>query len=324
MIISRTPLRISLAGGGTDLQEYYKQGSGAVISTAINKYIYVTVNKRFEDTIRLGYSKTEIVEQIEDIEHKAAREALKHVGIDKGIEITTIADVPSRGSGLGSSSSFLVGLLNSIYAYKGQFRSAEMLAKNACTIEIDGLGAPIGKQDQYIAAYGGFKFMGFEKNGDVIVNPVICPDKVKKELEGNLMLFYTGIDRSSNHILEEQNKNTHVNKNELDRIKELAYELRDCINKKNIDRIGALLNENWQSKKKLASKISNPAIDEYYQKALDAGAIGGKLCGAGGGGFLMLYCKKEHQEKVQKTLKGLKELEFCFEPTGSQIVFVGS
>jgi len=324
MIISRTPLRISLAGGGTDLREYYKEGGGAVISTAIDKYVYITVNKRFEDTIRLGYSKTEIVDHVDKIEHKAANVALKYMGIEKGIEITVVGDVPARGSGLGSSSSFLVGLLNALHAYKGEFRSPEVLAKEACMLEIEKMNAPIGKQDQYITAYGGFKFIKFEPNEDVFVDPVICPPEVRRELENNLLLFYTGMDRSSSHILEEQNKKTSVNGKELDRIKELAYEIRDCINKKNLDKIGKLLDENWQNKKKLASRISNSVIDDYYQKALHAGAIGGKLCGAGGGGFLMLYCKKEHQEKVRKTLKDLKELEFGFEPTGSQIIFVGS
>jgi D-glycero-alpha-D-manno-heptose-7-phosphate kinase len=324
MIISRTPLRISLAGGGTDLKEYYKDGGGAVISTAINKYVYITINKRFEDTIRLGYSKTEIVNDADSIEHNAAREALKFMDIGKGIEITVIADIPARGSGLGSSSSFLVGLLNALHAYKNEFRSPAILAKEACELEIEKMNAPIGKQDQYIAAYGGFKFIKFDKNGDVFVDPIICPEAVKRELESNLMLFYTAIDRSSNHILEEQSKKMKMNRKELDRIKELAYEVRDCINKKNLDKIGTLLDENWQNKKKLASKISNPLIDEYYQKALDAGALGGKLCGAGGGGFLMLYSKKEHQNDVRKALKELKELEFNFEPTGSQIIFVGS
>lgn len=323
MIISKTPFRISFAGGGTDLKECYRHGGGAVTSTAINKYVYITVNKRFDETIRVSYSKTEIVENSNEIQHPIVREALKLAGIKGGIEITSIADFPS-GTGMGSSSSFTVGLLNALHAYKGEFKSAEALARDACKIEIDLVGEPIGKQDQYITAYGGLQHIRFNDDESVYVDPIICTPDIKKALNENLLLFYTGIRRKASAILENQKKST---KNKLDILKkkiELAQKIVECINDgRLLDRIGEILHEDWQLKKKLEDGITNPEINEYYQKALDAGALGGKILGAGGGGFLLVYCEKQNQKKVRSALKTLREVPFSFEPQGSKIIYIG-
>lgn len=216
MIISRTPLRVSFAGGGTDLADYYRTGFGAVVSCTIRKYVYVTVNKRFDDDIRVSYSKTEIVNSVDELEHGLVREALKKVGIRNGIEITTIADIPSKGTGLGSSSAITVGLLNALYAFKGYRAGPKKLAEEACEIEIDKLGEPIGKQDQYIAAYGGIQHIRFNADDTVVLDPVITPAKTKREIENHLMLFYTGRTRQARDILSKQKDNTHANRKALD------------------------------------------------------------------------------------------------------------
>ncbi len=324
MIISRTPLRISFAGGGSDLEEYYRTGYGAVVSTAIDKYIYITVNQKFDDAIRVSYSKTEIVNRIDEIEHNVIRESLRLAGIEKKIEIVYMADIPlgSAGIGLGSSSGLAVGVLNALYAHKGIFASANRLAKEACQIEIDILKHPIGKQDQYICAYGGMNYIQFNRDGTVFVDPIICKTETKKKFHSCLMLFYTGMMRVSSSILNEQRSKTHTNLAYLDRMVELAKQTKDLLNNNKIDGIGELLHEGWTLKKKLASGISNNQIDDYYERALNAGAVGGKILGAGAGGFLLLYCEEKNQPAVREALKDLKESPFTFEPQGSKIIYV--
>ena len=324
MIISRTPLRISFAGGGSDLEEYYKTRYGAVVSTAIDKYIYMTVNQKFDDAIRVSYSKTEIVNRVDEIEHNVIREALRLTGIEKKIEIVYMGDIPlgSAGVGLASSSGLAVGVLNALYAYKGIFASAERLAKEACEIEIDILKHPIGKQDQYICAYGGMNYIQFNKDGTVFVDPIICTAETKKKLHSRLMLFYTGMMRVSSSILNEQRSKTNSNLSYIDRMVDLAKETKDLLNNNKIDGIGELLHEGWDLKKKLASGISNTQIDDYYERALNAGALGGKILGAGAGGFLLLYCEEKNQPSVRDALKDLKESPFTFEPQGSKIIYV--
>ena len=323
MIISQTPLRVSFCGGGTDLRAYYQHAPGAVTSTAINKHVYVTVNKAFEDIIRVAYSKTEIVKDASEVRHDLVREALKIVGIRTGVEITTMADVPGKGTGLGSSSSVTVGLLNALYAFRGQHKSAETLAREACRIEIELVGEPIGKQDQYIAAYGGFQHITFNPDETVFVEPVISKKGVKEELQNNLLMFFTGLTRPANTVLSEQKKNTSSRMETLDRMKKFALDARDSVRAGDIDGIGRLLHENWELKKKLAGSISSPEINSMYDKAKEAGAIGGKLLGAGGGGFLLFYARPEKHKNIRKALSSLREMEFRFEPQGSRIIFVG-
>ncbi len=322
MIISRTPLRVSFAGGGSDLRAFYQHEPGAVTSTAIQKYIYVTVNKKFDDSIRVSYSNTEMVDHIDDLKHGLVREAMKLTGIDKGVEITTIADIPSKGTGLGSSSSLTVGLLNALYAYKGTIKSRRTLAKEACKIEIEILGEPIGKQDQFIAAFGGIQHIQFNPDESVYVDPVICPVEVKRKLEQNLMLFYTGITRKSSTILKEQTKNIKDKMDALHKMKVLSEDVRDSINRHDVDNVGKILHQGWLFKRELASGITNPEIDDYYQSAIGAGAIGGKILGAGGGGFVLVYCLKENQDKVRAALSKLTEIKFKIEPQGSKIIYV--
>ena len=324
MIISRTPLRLSFVGGGTDFFDFYKNDGGAVMSATIDQYMYVTVNKRFDNGIRLSYSMTEIVEHVDQLKHELIREAMKLTGVTEGIEITTIADVPSRGTGLGSSSALTVGALNALYAYKGVYASAERLAREACRIEIDLLKQPIGKQDQYIAAYGGIQHIEFHPNEEVWVDPVMIPVEIRNRLDENLMLFFTGITRQAASILVNQKAKIHQNNGLLKQMREQVAELRRCLchGIKELDRFGQILHQNWLLKRRLADGISNGSIEGIYTRARKAGAIGGKVAGAGGGGFLLLYCPKERQDSVRSALKEIKELKFRFEPQGSKIVYV--
>ena len=324
MIISRTPMRISFAGGGSDISVYYSQGYGSVISTAINKYIYITVNKKFDNLIRVSYSKTEMVESVDKLEHNIIREALKLVGIEKGIDIVYMGDIPlgSAGVGLGSSSSLAVGVLNALYAYKGQHVSAEKLAQKACQIEIDILGHPIGKQDQYIAAYGGFNFIRFNRDESVFVDPIICKKEIKEKLNKKLLLFYTGIERISSSILTEQKNNIDDNKRYIDSMVKISEEMRQNIVNNDFKTVGNYLHNGWLNKKKVATKVSNERIDHLYEKAIKAGATGGKISGAGGGGFLLLYCEERFQKNVKEALSDIKETPFNFEPQGSKIIYV--
>ena len=324
MIISRTPLRVSFSGGGTDLEDFYLSEPGAVVGTAIKKYVYITVSERFDNTIRVSYSKTEIVSRVDDIQHPIIKAALKMVGIDSGIEIVSIADMPA-GTGLGSSSSFTVGLLNALYAYKGCLKSAEELARDACRIEIDILGAPIGKQDQYIAAYGGLCYIQFNQDKSVFVNPLIPKKQVKELLEKRLLMCYLGNSRDARSILTEQKANTRKEDKfmNLKKMRDLALVARDCLlDGFNPNEFGQVLHKGWLLKKELAGGISDTFIDRYYDKALDAGALGGKLLGAGGGGFLLIFCLPERMLAVKQALSDLRTFNVALEPEGSKIVCV--
>jgi len=323
MIISKTPLRVSFAGGGTDIANYYRMGYGAVVSSAINKHVYVTVNRRFDDDIRISYSKTEIIDSIDKVEHGLVREALRKVGIRNGIEITTIADIPSRGTGLGSSSAITVGLLNALYAYKGYRASPKKLAEEACEIEIERLGEPVGKQDQYIAAYGGLQHFRFNADETVLIDPVVCPAKTKRDIESHLMLFYTGRGRNASSILSKQKDNSKENRGTLDIMRDQAVRLHEDLVSLQVDKIGDTLREGWELKKSLVNGISDKEIDGLMHKAISAGAKGGKITGAGGGGFLILFVPPEKQWAVRNAFIDLKEVEFKIDPQGSRIIYVG-
>ncbi len=325
MIISSTPLRISFCGGGSDLPSFYKEEGGAVISTAINKYVYVTVNNRFEKGFRLGYSKTEIVDAIDQIQHKVHRAVLGKLGMSGGLEITSVADIPSHGTGLGSSSSFTVGLLNALHAYKKEFRSAEDLSQEACEIEMVYCQDPVGKQDQYIAAYGGFKFIQFNSDESVFVDPVICQSETLEQLQKNLLLLHTGFGRNSGDILKAQSKivlKDAGKKGVLRKMVRLAFAMKEELQKNNLDSFGEILHENWILKREIVNGISSPQIDDWYARALKAGALGGKLLGAGGGGFLMFYAQQERHEKIKQALPELKPIAVQFEKQGSKIIFI--
>jgi D-glycero-alpha-D-manno-heptose-7-phosphate kinase len=292
MIISRTPLRISFVGGGSDMPAFYEQESGAVVSTAINKYVYITVNPKFDRRIRASYSRTEIVDSVGDLHHELIRESLKMTGIEGAIEITSISDVPSEGTGLGSSSSYTVGLLNALHAFQGHLAGAERLATEACRIEIERCGKTIGKQDQYIAAYGGFKFIMFNADGSVFVDPIVCAPETRRQLHERLLLLYTGRTRQSSSILPEQSRNSIEDpgaRANLVRMTGLARQMCDALNRNQLDGVGEILHANWEQKRGLATGITTPSLDDWYETARARGAIGGKVLGAGGGGFLLLY-----------------------------------
>lgn len=323
MIISRTPVRMSFVGGGSDIASFYRRHGGAVLSTAINKYVYITVNRKFDGGIRLAYSKTEEVTSLEQIEHRLLKSAFEMLGVSGGVEVTTTADIPSRGTGLGSSSSFTVGLIQAISAYLGRHVSAEDLARRACEVEIERCGEPIGKQDQYAAAYGGLNLIEFNPDDSVSVSPVVMPGDVRTRLSENILVFYTAVTRSASHILKEQSR---VSGHDLDkqaalqRMVALAYAMRDELGAGNLDSFGEILNENWALKKSLTADISNDAIDAWYAQALAAGALGGKLLGAGAGGFLMFYAPVDRHEAITRAV-GLRRVDMGFEPLGSRILF---
>jgi len=323
VIITRTPFRISFAGGGSDLETFYSGQTGVVISTAINKYMYLTVKERFGNTFRVSYSKTEIRDSIDQIEHRAVRECLRTVGIRKGLEITSIGDLPAQ-SGMGSSSSFTVGLLYALHSLEGHVVSPERLAREACHVEIELLGEPIGKQDQYIAAYGGLQMIQFFPDGRVSVDPVVCRPETKRELNRRLMLFYTGTTRAAGEILTRQAAKAKENRCALERLCEIAVALRDVLTAGNdLNEFGRLLHTAWQCKKSLEETISNEVIDGYYERALQAGALGGKLLGAGSGGFLLFFCEPHYQDRVRSALADLENVPFDLEPTGSKVIYVG-
>lgn len=320
MIITKTPFRISFAGGGTDLKAYYETGYGAVISAAINKYIYITINKRFDDTIRLSYSKTEIVNSVDELQHDIAKTCLKMAGIEKGVEITSIADIPA-GTGLGSSSSFTVGLLNALYTYIGDRKSDYELADLACKVEIEVLKHPIGKQDQFAAAYGGMNYFKFNADGSIERHKVTLTDKDKLKMDRKLMMFYTGMTRSADNILKKQTDDTKNKLSLLNEMRNQADGLYQHMTAAGFDQeFGLTLHNGWLKKRGLTSGISNTAIDEVYAKALAAGALGGKMLGAGGGGFLLLYCDEEKQDAVREAV-GLRELNFRISRLGSRVVY---
>jgi D-glycero-alpha-D-manno-heptose-7-phosphate kinase len=321
MIISQTPLRISFAGGGTDFHRYYREHEGAVVSSAIDKYVYVVVVPRFDELIIVNYTKKETVENVRDLKHELVREALLRTGVENGVEITTLADVPSEGSGLGSSSTVTVGLLHALYTYKGRLVTAEQLAREACEIEIDICGKPIGKQDQYIAAYGGICQFTFRKDDSVDVKPFRRSPELFQGLSRNIMLFYTGRTRKAGNILAVQDQRTDVNLEQLHCLKALALRTAEALDRMRLWEVGRVLNDGWQLKRQLAEGISNPEIEEMYDVALSAGAAGGKICGAGGGGFLLLYCDPAHHKAVRKAMEAYRELPITLDPDGSKIIF---
>lgn len=325
MIISRTPLRISFAGGGSDLPAFYRQEPGAVVSTAIDKYIYITVNPKFDHKIRASYSRTEIVDTVDEVRHELIREALKLVNIEGAIEITSISDIPSQGTGLGSSSTYTVGLLNALYAYKGHLAGAERLAREACNIEIERCRKPVGKQDQYIAAYGGLQYIRFNPDGEVFVDPVICQTETRRRLQEGLLMLYTGLTRRADDILSEQSHNTQNDEEKragLRRIVNLAGQLCEALLRNDLDGFGEVLHAGWTEKRRLARGISNPTIDSWYETARAHGAIGGKILGAGGGGFLLLYAPPERHAAICRALPELRPVSIHFCPQGSKIIYV--
>ncbi len=328
MIISRTPFRVSFVGGGSDLREYYKSRPGSVVTTAIQRYMYVTVNKRFDRTVRVSYTKTEIVDRSCDLQHDLIREALDLVGIKGGVEITTIADLPA-GIGLASSSTVTVGVLNALHAYRGRHVSAEELARQACEIEIERLGRPIGKQDQYIAAYGGFQHIRFNSNDTVEVNPIICSQETHRRMASQLLLFYTGMQRSASTVLRDTKRRLESGggvRETMDQMVELAEELRGRLLRQDGRHVGTILGRAWELKKRTGSKVTNARLDGFYQRALKAGADGGKILGAGGGGCLLVSVRRSRQAAVRRALHtaGLTEVPFALEPEGSKIIYVGS
>jgi D-glycero-alpha-D-manno-heptose-7-phosphate kinase len=323
MIITRTPFRISFAGGGSDLPAYYTQEPGAVLSAAISKYMYLTVKRRFGGSYRISYSKTEICESQAEVEHPIVKECLRSTGVDGGLEIVSIADLPAQ-SGMGSSSSFTVGLLGALHALQGHFITQEKLAQAACEVEIERLREPIGKQDQYIAAYGGMQYFRFLPDGSVFADPVICSPDTKRELQRRLILFFAGGARSARSVLARQSANTGANLEALRRLCTLACQMREVLTTgRDLNSFGYLLNEAWQVKKSLEETISNPQIDEIYESAMRAGALGGKLLGAGSGGFILFYSEPHHQERLRRALHGLMEVPFGFDSQGSKVIYVG-
>lgn len=324
MIISRTPLRMSFVGGGSDLPGFYREHGGAVVSTAIDKYVFVTANRKFDDGVRVAYSQTEEVASAAEVKHALVRAAMGLVGLRGGIEITTVADIPSRGTGLGSSSSFTVALLHALYAFQGRYASTPQLAEEACRIEIDICGEPIGKQDQYAAAIGGLNLIEFRQDDTVGVSPVICRPETLQRLQSSLLMLYTGITRSASGVLKEQAEEVASDTAKtaaLKRMVQLCYTLRDELQSDNISAFGEVLHENWELKKSLTSKISTSAIDEWYDIARRHGATGGKILGAGAGGFLLLAAPPERHAAICHALPALRPIPFAFERFGSQIIF---
>jgi D-glycero-alpha-D-manno-heptose-7-phosphate kinase len=321
LIIVQTPLRISFFGGGTDFPAYFMEEGGCVLSSAIDKFIFLTIKERFDDKLRVGYTRTEMVDNIDDIQHDLIREALRITGITNGVEITTMGDIPSEGSGLGSSSTVAVGALNAMYAYQGEIASAERLAREACAIEIDTLKKPIGIQDQYIAAYGGLRFFEFLPNGEVTVEKINISTDARRALNDTFLLFFTGISRSASLILTEQKTNIKDRLSELREIKQMTYQARSYIETSNFDALGELMHQSWELKKRLAGTVSTTKINDMYEAARNAGAVGGKIAGAGGGGFLLLYVPYERQSRVRAALSDLQELPFRLESDGTKIIF---
>jgi D-glycero-alpha-D-manno-heptose-7-phosphate kinase len=314
---------MSFVGGGSDLPVFYREEEGAVLSTTIDKYMYICVNQKFDGRIRVSYTKTEDVEFVSQVEHPLVRHALDVVGIQGGIEIASMADIPSKGSGLGSSSSYTVGLLNALYAYRNQFSSKEVLAKLSCEIEIDRCNEPIGKQDQYAAAYGGLNLIRFQPNGSTFVDPVICNSKIYSTLEESVLIFFTGRTRSASNILAKQSVDMRGQKQRIltRRMVQIAHEMKRQLESGSLDFFGSLLDENWQLKVQLTSGISDYQIDSWYAAGLANGALGGKLLGAGNGGFLMFFAPPERHQYIVNALSNLKPVKFLFERAGTQVVY---
>jgi len=322
MIITQTPFRLSFAGGGTDLEAFYKHDFGAVFSVTLNHHIYVTVHRRFEDNFRVSYSKTEFSSTVSEIPHELVRESMLSAGINQPLEVTTIADVPA-GTGLGSSSTLTVGLLNAFRAVSGSISSCANLAELACAIEIDTLGNPIGKQDQYAAAFGGMNYMRFNSDGTVRVDRIPCERDVIKHIESHSLMIYTDQQRSASKILEKQTEGTVDKLAVLTEMRDMAGEMKNIVSSgANMQDFGRLLDEGWRLKRSLGFGITNGLIDDWYEAAKKAGAIGGKLLGAGGGGFLYFIAPPERHERIIAALGNPKTLPVSFDSQGSRVVFI--
>ncbi len=323
MIITRTPLRISFAGGGTDLPSFYRPyGGGAVTAIAIDRYIHVLVNEKFDRSIRVAYTKTENVDRLEDIQHELVREALRISGVADSLEIHTIADIPGEGTGLGSSSALTVGLLNALAAYRGQLKDQAQLAEEAFHIEFDRLGGSLGKQDHYIAAFGGIQYLEFRPDDTVRVAPIPLSGPEREALGDRISLFYTGMTRRAGPLLKQQEGRTTENRAALESMRELAGRARDAIVARAWDRLGGVLDEGWQLKRSLSDGISNETIDRQYAAARAAGAWGGKIAGAGGGGFMMLLHPPDRARAIAEALSPMRHLSVRIAPEGTQIIFV--
>lgn len=330
MIITRTPFRITLGGGGTDLPSYFSEYGGFIFSVTIDKYMYINLNTPIvDDLIRVKYSKFEEVSHVDDVKHSLAREALKFLDIKNAVEIQSMADIPA-GTGLGSSSCYLVGLLNALHCYKNISVPQQILAEEACNIEIELLRSPVGKQDQYTASFGGFIAMHIEKDGSVIVERPKISEDIIDELENSLMIYYTHVTRSASEILKEQNESvkdktssSHKQVTEsMHVIKDIGYQTLAAITKGNLDDFGRLMDAHWKEKKRLSNKISSSSIDDFYDLGIKNGALGGKILGAGGGGFLLFYCPKEYQTQLTRAMakQGLRRLRFRFDFDGSKVM----
>jgi D-glycero-alpha-D-manno-heptose-7-phosphate kinase len=321
MIIVQTPLRISFAGGGTDLPQYYRRRGGAVVNAAIDKATFVIVSARYDDKIYVNYSRKEIVAVADEIQHELVRETMKLAGIRHGVEVTLLSDIPSGGSGLGSSSSFTVGLLNAFYQHRGEQVTPDRLAKEACEVEIGRCGKPIGKQDQYIAAFGGITAFGFEADGSVHAERLALTEKQVRSLSANLFLFYSDQTRSADDILAQQSRRTPENLEQLDRLKTLAQVARGALLSGDFDRIGHIMEESWSLKTTLASQITNARLNEMVGLAKEAGALGAKVCGAGGGGFVLIYCQPQYHQSLLEAMKNYRRMPITLEPDGSKVIF---
>lgn len=323
MLISRTPVRASFCGGGTDLAAFYQNhpDGGAVTSLAMARYLYVTVNPRFDNSIRISYSSMEFVDDINEIQHELVREAMKSTGVTHGIEVTTIADIPSRGTGLGSSSAVTIGLLNALSSLAGNPMSSEELAKEACRIEIDVLGQPIGKQDQYAAAIGGANTIGFLPDGSVSIDPLILSDNTKQRIENEFSLVYTGLTRSANSVLSKQKELTADRMEELSILRLQAFQVRSALEGGRLEEVGRLLEESWQIKRNLVDGITGELLDTLHEQLIDAGATGAKLLGAGGGGFFLVHGDTEIKTRLEKSLSSKhKILPLLIDSQGSTII----
>lgn len=323
MIIVRTPLRISFVGGGSDLKAFYGQSEGKVVCTSIDKFVYAIVKERFDDLIYINYSKKETVTRVDEIQHGLVREAMRTTGVTHGIEITTLADIPSTGSGLGSSSSITVALLHALHTYQNNLVTAEQLAQEACRIEIDVLKKPIGRQDQYAAAYGGVNQFTFKPDDTTVRTPVQMSNSGRRKFAASLLLYFTGITRSADEILSKQKSNMGAEEKRrmMQSMVDLVQPFSQAMELDDLDTCARLLDKNWQLKQQLAEGISNPAIDEMYERAKSAGARAGKILGAGGGGFLLLLVPRENQNKVFAAMNAYRELPFMIEDSGSKVIF---
>lgn len=327
MIISRTPFRVSLVGGGSDMSNYYRHTPGKVLSFAIKSFMYVTVSPRFDQSVRVAYTETEIADDFSQLRHNLIREAMRLTGVTKGVEITTIANI-FAGTGLGSSSSLAVGVLHALHAYRGEYRSKEQLSEEASRLEIEILGAPIGKQDQYAAGHGGINVIQFNPDETVFVEPVVCDRRIREQLEARLLMFYTGMRGDNTAILGKQSSEVAQNAEKrrvLSEMVALVEPLHSALVDGRLDEVGDLLHANWILKRSLTGDIANARIDSLYEEGLAAGARGGKLLGAGGGGFLLFYCDERKQDNLRRAMKarGLNEFETGIEMQGSTIVHYG-